>query len=396
MLRILLTLTFAFGLSGCALQNWMFPPADFGPRAPCRLSPSVTKEQLVQHLNKNIQGSAVSSGIASWQSTNVKITATGLPLGISVPASIAVEAPRNFRLRVSEPLTRGEALDMGSNIGHFWFWAKDAQPQQVITLSHDDLPSAQRQLRMPIHPDWMMEVLGVIPIDPGKFSLRPGQTHTPTLELVSDLMSATGEPQRKVIRVDACHGIIREHAIYDGHGVLIARAALANHRVDSATGLVVPHVVSFYWPAMQQRMTMEFGSVELNPPAMPPQMWQIPNKPGSPRLDLSELLEARTPSHPARNRFGSPFGVLPPAGGVAFRSVDHEEPPGGQRRSRSNVESAIQWSAPASPDEQPGVATINDATSSESGPPSEYLPATSQSSSAPRRRGRALWRWPFR
>ena len=395
MIRTLLMLTIVFSGSGCALQNWMFPPADFGPRAPCRLSPQVTKDQLVEYLNKNIQGSPTSSGIASWRSTNVKISATGMPPGISAPASIAVEAPRNFRLRVSEPLTRAESVDMGSNLGHFWFWAKDAEPQRVITVSHDDLPSAQRDLRVPFHPDWLMEVFGVIPLDPAKFTLRAGPTHEPTLELISHAMSAAGEPQRKVIRIDGCHGIIREHALYDGHGVMIARAALADHRIDAETGLVVPHVIRFDWVTMRQQMTLEFGSVELNPPAMPPQAWQIPNKSNSPRLDLSQVLKERRQGHPALRGFAGPFGIVPPQSGVTYRTVEHREFSDRSAASQFGDEPDFRPSPPADGGDHPGLATLNE-TPPESEPPKAYSPAASQSSSGRRRPARGLWRWPFR
>jgi hypothetical protein len=192
---ILALLTGLSGLSGCSLRNWLFPPP-FSDRAPCAISPSITKDQLVTHLNRNIQGSATSSGIASWRSTNAKITATGMPPGISVPASIAVEAPRNFRLRVSEPLTRAEALDMGSNHDEFWFWAKDAQPQQVLTISHSDLPAAQRELRVPFDPDWLMEVLGVIPIDASKVTMTRGRADAPTLELISETPTVPSKVRR--------------------------------------------------------------------------------------------------------------------------------------------------------------------------------------------------------
>lgn len=313
MARILLTLAILTSLSGCTLRNWMFPPQPFSDRAPCAISPSITKEQLVAHLNKNIQGSATTSGIASWRSTSAKITATGMPPGISVPATIAVEAPRNFRLRVSEPLTRVEALDMGSNREEFWFWAKDAQPPQVVTISHADLPAAQRELRVPFDPDWLMEVLGVIPIDPAKVTLTRGRADAPTLELTSQAPTLDGTPVKKVIRVDACHGIIREHALYDSRGVLIARAALANHRIDQATGLIVPHVISFDWPAMQQTMKIVLGNVDLNPPQTPAAVWQVPQKPGAPRFDLSQMLGANgLRRHPSLYGAGSPFGIVPP------------------------------------------------------------------------------------
>jgi hypothetical protein len=358
MTRILLTWALATSLCGCTLRNWMFPPAPFSDRAPCAISPSITKEHLVAHLNKNIQGSATTSGIASWRSTNVKITATGMPPGISVPASIAVEAPRNFRLRVSEPLTRVEALDMGSNRDQFWFWAKDAQPQQVLTISHSDLPAAQRELRVPFDPDWLMEVLGVIPIDASQVTLTRGRADAPTLELISETPTRDGMPIRKVIRIDACHGIIREHALYDSRGVLIARAALADHRIDPQTGLILPRIVSFDWPAMRQSMKMVLGNVELNPAQTPAAVWQVPDKPGAPCFDLSQMLGGQGRRHPSLYGAGSPFGILPPpdeSAAAHFEDRDADgtgaaaEVPTGQTTFEPGVrwdESAPAWAEP--------------------------------------------------
>lgn len=310
MTRILWTFLLVASLSGCgAVRNRFFAPDPWGGQ--CALPPNITKDQLVARLNENIQGSATSSGIAAWRSTNVKITATGMPPGISVPASIAVEAPRNFRLRVSEPLTRVEALDMGSNHELFWFWAKDSQPAQVITVSHDALPDAQRELKVPFHPDWLMEVFGVIPIDGTKYAMRPARPGQPTLDLVAENLSPGGATTTKVIRVDSCHGRVLEHALYDSRGVLIARAALADHRIDKTTGIVVPHVVSFFWPAMQQSMKMVLGTIELNPPHMPGSAWQVPHKPGTPHFDLSQVLSGER-ENPSIYGVGSPFGIVPP------------------------------------------------------------------------------------
>lgn len=351
MTRTLLTLLFAMSLSGCAMRNWLFPPAPFSDRSPCAISPGISKEQLVVHLNKNVQGSAtgMTSGLASWRSTNVKISATGMPPGISAPASIAVEAPRNFRLRVSVPLGGGEALDMGSNTEQFWFWAMDAQPQQVLTVSHEDLPAVQREMGVPFHPDWLMEVLGVIPIDGSKFVLAHGRADAPTLELISESISPAGEKTKKVIRIDPCHGIIREHALYNSHGRIIARAALADHRIDPTTGVVVPHVVSFDWPDMKQSMKMVFGTVELNPPPMPLSAWQVPHKPGTPQVDLRNMLGSRGRQQPSLYGVHSPFGIVPP-------------------QDASSVEQAAHFDTP---DSSAGVKTFADDTSWADEPPAQ-------------------------
>jgi hypothetical protein len=156
-----------------------------------------------------------------------------------------------------------------------------------------------------------------------------------------------------VIRVDACHGIIREHALYDSRGILIARAALADHRIDQATGLIVPHVVSFDWPAMRQSMKMVLGTVELNPPQTPLSVWQVPSKPGAPRFDLSQMLGANARRHPSLYGAASPFGIVPPQDqpaslhGQESDSAAGTQPPHGQ----TTFEPAA-WA------EEPGRATV--------------------------------------
>ncbi|MGD9858235.1 MAG: hypothetical protein AB7U20_25115, partial [Planctomycetaceae bacterium] len=336
----------------------------FSQRAPCVLPPDAGKEQIVQHVNRNIQGAApTSQGLASWDSSNVRLSLASNGPSMAVPAFIAVEAPRNFRLRVSMPL-HGELADMGSNAQEFWFWAKYSPHPNVITASHDDLLLAQQRLSLPFHPDWLMEVLGVIPIDPESVTLRRPDQQAQIIELVSEHIAPNGAPLQKVIRIDSCHGIIREHALYDSRGVLIASARLGDHKIDEATGLVMPRVIRLDWPQMQQQITMRFNDMRVNPPSIPPAVWQVPEVPGCPRMELTQLLNS-----PQAGGL-DPFGTL---------------------------------SMPQSDEMQPSRPTTNEASrdpfndrSAGGAPPSAYSAGASQSSSGRRPRGRGLWRWPWR
>lgn len=346
---------------GCMVANRLFPPTPFSKRAPCALQPGASKVQIVQYLNRNITGTDTRSGLASWRSSHVRLSVPGWP---SLPASIAIEAPRNLRLRVSDPLSRNDIVDLGSNARQFWVWAKDGQPKNVITAAHEDLPAAQDVLRIPFQPDWLMEVLGVIPINVGEVTLRHPDPSSPTVELVSTVPSPTG-PIEKVIRVDSCHGIVREHALYDARGVIIARAALYDHGIDTATGLVMPHLVRIDWPEMNQQLTMRIDKVELNPPPLQASAWTVPTKPGYPTIDLKELVAAMR-----RQQL-----QVPGAGVNPFQQV------GGSA-----------WADPQPLGQSTGV---NGATTG-AGRPSAYSAEAVRSSSAPRPRGRALWRWPSR
>ncbi len=292
-IALLLMLSGTLLQAGCVFSGWLKPRPPFGKGSPCVLQPGASKEHIVAHLNSNIVGGEHSGGLASWRSTHVRLSLKGVPMAL--PASIAVEAPRNFRLRVSEPIGRGDMVDMGSNQTDFWFWAKDAQPRNVITASHEQLPYVQQQMQIPCQPDWLMEVLGVIPIDASEVTLRHPDPSSPLVELVSTHMSPAGQKITKVIRVDSCHGIVREHALHDSRGVIIARAALADHRVDPTSQLTIPHTIQIDWPEMDQQLTMRLEHVEINPPPMPAQAWMIPVKPGYPTVDIVQLIGGTTP-----------------------------------------------------------------------------------------------------
>ncbi len=362
--RLILIALLSLAFSGCAMNNWLFPPAPFSDRSPCALSPGASKEHLVQHINRNIQGTPTSSGLASWHSSSVKVTIRGIPF--SIPAQVAVEAPRNFRLRMSAPVAGTELVDMGSNPEQFWFWAQDSPHRHVILASHDDLQVAQQRMNIPFQPDWLMEVLGVIPIDVSAVTLHRPNTESPIVDLVSKHTSPSGQTVRKVIRVHSCHGIVVEHALYDGRNVLIASARLGNHRIDDETGIITPRTIRLDWPQMRQQLTLDFADMRINPPQMPPQAWQVPEKAGYPALNLTELLQETHGSG------FSPFGFAPVSGpNVEYNPFDGEE---------SATPAA---SAPLMKPTSAGV------------PPSAYSPAASQSSSDPPPRARGLLRWPW-
>ncbi len=364
--RLILIALMSMAFSGCAINNWLFPPAPFSDRSPCALLPGATKEHIVQHINRNIQGTPTSSGLASWHSSSVKISIRGIP--IALPAQVAVEAPRNFRLRVSAPIGGQEMVDIGSNPEQFWFWAADSPNRHVILASHDDLPLAQQRMNIPFQPDWLMEVLGVIPIDVTTVTLNRPNPDSSIIDLVSDHPSPSGEMVRKVIRVHACHGIVVEHALYDSRNVLIASARLGNHRVDDETGIITPRTVRLDWPQMRQQLTMEFADLRVNPPAMPEQAWQVPEKAGYPPLNLTDLL------HQPHGSGFSPFSFAP----VGAQAGDELDP--------FDLEDL------ATP---PASAPLTKATSA-GAPPSAYSREASQWSSDPPPQARGLWRWPWR
>lgn len=79
-----------------------------------------------------------------------------------VHGELALEKDRNFRLKVTHSLT-GKEMDVGSNQDFFWFWSKRMSPPALYYSSHANIDSTN--LRTALNPGWMMESIGVNPIN---------------------------------------------------------------------------------------------------------------------------------------------------------------------------------------------------------------------------------------
>lgn len=247
---------------------------------PCVLSPTATKEVIVAHLNDNI------SRLTSWRSMRAKIgiQQTGTIPMPALNAQIAVESPSFFRLRVASAL-RGEEADFGSNNERFWFWVRESPQPVVMTAAHSDLAVAQQYLPFPFEPEWVMEAMGVILLNPDDFVLEPvSETRA---KLISQSITPVGQQVQKVMAVDLCQGRIVEHSLNDVSGNLIARATLSDYRSGSA-GISVPYTIVLEWPQAGSRLTLSFLDIELNPPYLPEQMWELPTTLGQ-VVDLGQL-----------------------------------------------------------------------------------------------------------
>jgi len=272
-------LSFVLGgsLSGCAMPRWFGRTNSVG-YAQCAMTEETPTEDVVAFLNGN------TNKLRSWRTTRVQISIRGAS-AVPIPpvgASIAVESPRNFRLVASNPMGLPEA-DFGSNEDQFWFWNKHNDQKNVFVASHD-----QPTRKIPFQPDWIMESMGVVEIDPDEITeRRPGVPGTHTVVLLADRVSPEGAKVRKVTVVDVRRGLVTEHALYDARGQLIARALLGSHVRDKASGIVIPGSIELDWPPAKLRMTMSLSDIEVNPQRISAQTWTRPEIPGYAVYDLS-------------------------------------------------------------------------------------------------------------
>jgi len=278
--RIIAVLMLA-SLSGCVWMRNHFGPRDpFVAKAPCALPPDATATEVVDYLNAN------TAKIPAWRADNVQIRGRRkADTGMAVDALLAIEAPRNFRLVARSPIL--EEVDLGSNSEQYWYWIRRAEPKNVFVAYHDEESVERRSIPIPFDPDWIMEAFGVMPIDASQATVEPGPPNSQTLRLISYRMSPSGEQVRKETIISACHGIVREHVLYDSQGQLIATAKLNGHVRDRNTQAVIPTRVDLDWPRAELGLTMELGTIEIKPQHMPPSLWQVPAKKGYPVYNMN-------------------------------------------------------------------------------------------------------------
>lgn len=283
--RLVRFCTFALLLAtlGCSLPKWRFQKTAV-------LNLDASKEEIVQHLNTNILGGNGYPGLSSWRSSTVKLHVDGIP--VALPASIAVQTPRNFRLLVSHPLSGGQELDIGSNEERFWIWTKENP--EVMTASHDDVAIAIEELEMPvhIHPDWLMEVFGVIPLDPDEFVLKRPNVENGYVDLVATRQSPLGQDVERVVRVNLVRGHISEHILRLPGGKVVARARMDKYTTVEGN-VQLPLQISLEWPDAQMKMAMEIRNPEVNSPALAKHapLWTMPNH--GKVVDVGALARAR-------------------------------------------------------------------------------------------------------
>jgi len=259
-------------LVGCVGgRNWN-PFAEVSAPA---LTPESTREQVVAHVNNNI------SRCTGWRATDVKVNANGFLL--SANAMMAVSSPRRFRMLVTA--MNQDLADLGSNDERMWFWTRPQgdEPQYVYTCCHEDFDAAQQrmaqsgQMPIPFRPDWLMDVLGVIPIEPGQVEMEPNPGDAGQFLLTSYQTAPDGSQVKRVVTVDAKRGVVVGHALWSvdqNSGRLIAQARLSDHRRDEATGVVLPRKIELSYPAAQAEMTLTIKDIEINPTAVTENTWQ--------------------------------------------------------------------------------------------------------------------------
>jgi hypothetical protein len=259
---------------------------------------------------------ANSAPIRQLQADNVRLSIAGLP---ALRASVALERPRNFRLR-AQFVGVGEVLDLGSNPEVFWALVDAPQvatgvPKAIYYARHDQYRYSQARELLPIKPDWLIDAFGVPSFDPSQIHEGPWQRGADQLEFRSRIPTAEGEVGRITV-VHATYGWILEQHLYDPQGQLAASALTANHRYYPEIGVALPHRIEIRLPPPNRSFQLDIETYSINQLRVEPsQLFAMPNYPGYPLVDLAAPGGPALPAVPAAGSPSLPYQYTPPEGG---------------------------------------------------------------------------------
>ena len=262
---LILALVVACMLPGCAATRGMIARRHPDPMAgaPCLQNiRNPPLEEVVSHLNRN------TDRLQCWQANRILVKYDKW----SFNGMIAVEKGRHLRLVVNS--LRGNEVDLGSNDERFWVWCRDMDPS-FVTCKHENMDAARQQMGIPFEPDWLMQTLGVAPLPTSGVTMETDPANEQA-RLEEKVLSAHGLPLRRDILIDLKRGIVLEHCLYNYDGVRIARAKLTDHRLDRASGVVLPHKVVLDWPQNKLSLTLTLGEVQINSGAIASRLWEMP------------------------------------------------------------------------------------------------------------------------
>lgn len=261
------------------------------------LTNTMSCDELVDYLNSQ------NEGLHGWRcmDTQVHVSMPGIPLPQNLKGSLSCSEPKNFRLTADNFVAMA---DFGSNDDICWAYSKPGEPA-VMTWNHEDshlleyVPGNFPRL----DPEWLMVILGVQALDAREFQLQKPPAGSRELWLVAIEESASGQPIRRVVKVDTLRGVAREHALIDHNGTHLLRAQLSNHR--TCGGHVLPHTVKISFPPQKTELTLNFKAIEPNC-RIAEGLWTPPGGDRIAQIDLGDYVrQMHGDIPPKRSRQGS-------------------------------------------------------------------------------------------
>ena len=235
----------AFCLCGASCPRQFRAPATVA--APIVFVGEPSLDQVIQVVNGNTQR------VQQLQATDATLAIPRVP---ALRTSLALDRPRKLRIQAGSGLT-GTELDLGSNDELFWMWAKQNDPPAVYYAYHHQYSPAKMAHILPVPPDWLIEALGLVELEPTDLYQGPTRLGNGNLELRYTVGADKGN-LTKVLVLDGQRGHVLQQQVFDQQGQLIAAANASAFQFDPVNLASLPRRVEIQLPA--SRTEFHFAS----------------------------------------------------------------------------------------------------------------------------------------
>lgn len=189
----------------------------------------------------------------------------------SAQGRMALVRPRDFKLTLSRPMG-GPIADVGSNDQEFWIWTNQSEEKAIYVGHYGE--GGQIPPNLLFQPDWVIEALGLRPIEPdeaGSLSTKKGDSAN-SLWLVHRRTGPGGEPLVKHTLVDRTTGQILQHDFYAPDGKTRVASAIPSdyqtYSLPTGEGVLLPNRIRLTaMPPGQESFALSFvlgSSVKIN------------------------------------------------------------------------------------------------------------------------------------
>lgn len=255
-------------------------------RPPIVLQGTPDLDQLIAAVNRTDVIEKMQSS-----STQVAPSDTGMMLP-DLRATLAVHRPRGLRMRASMPFGFSSGLDLGSNDDVFWVRYPENMQQTLLFARHDEYQQVMLEAPVPVPPNWIIEALGLVHIDPKLVVDGPNVRADGQLELRTIIPTPSG-PFTRVLFIDAQGGYVTEQYVYAPTGRLVATAVGSDHRFYETENVVMPHKVRVQLEPISAppiSLKVEIGSYALNQfLGDDPNMFTMPRDESDQVIDLGRM-----------------------------------------------------------------------------------------------------------
>ena len=297
--KILLILVLVTSTSGATcLPRELWKKND--PLPPVAFDQFPTLQEVLAVVNS-------SQRVKQLDAQGARVSAPGTP---RLRASMALERPRQFRLRAGVFDFSGPELDLGSNDERFWLWIKQHPQPAVYYARHAEFTGSRARQLMPVDFRWFSDALGLVELDPAGVHEGPLRAGKGKLEIRTRVAAEEGEMVRVTV-IDDRYGRILEQHLRDSQGQLLVSIHSSRHQVEI-------HLLPGH--ANQMKLELNVASYQINRVTpSPAELWEMPSFEGYPAVDILTLPAAESGQREQQQREQQRVGYLPESQGAAFR-----------------------------------------------------------------------------